>query len=114
MLNKSLSGIGWVTGFSLAQLVANVLLTMILARLLSPEEFGSYALCLVIISFLQIFAQMGTGAAVVGTLIAVLWLGEAPPPYLGLAGTLVALGTLLFHRGARAGLPKALRQGVSE
>ena len=65
MLNKSLSGIGWVTGFSLAQLVANVLLTMILARLLSPEEFGSYALCLVIISFLQIFAQMGTGAAVI-------------------------------------------------
>ncbi len=59
-------------------------------------------------------SQMGTVAAVVGTLIAVLWLGEAPPPYLGLAGTLVALGTLLFHRGARAGLPKALRQGVSE
>ena len=42
----------------------NVLLTMI-RRLLSPEEFGSYALCLVIISFLQIFAQMGTGAAVI-------------------------------------------------
>ncbi len=47
-------------------------------------------------------SQIGTIAALVGTLIAVLALGEAPPPNLGLAALLVALGTLLFHRGARA------------
>ncbi|GGY04837.1 transporter [Litchfieldella qijiaojingensis] len=46
-------------------------------------------------------SQIGTVAALVGTLIAVLALGEAPPPNLGLAGVLVAFGTLLFHRGAR-------------
>ncbi|SDL82558.1 EamA-like transporter family protein [Franzmannia pantelleriensis] len=52
-------------------------------------------------------SQIGTVAALVGTLIAVLALGEAPPPNLGLAALLVALGTLLFHRGARAAsIPK--------
>lgn len=45
-------------------------------------------------------SQIGTVAAVVGTTIAVLALGEAPPPKLGLAGVLVALGMVLFHRGA--------------
>ncbi len=47
-------------------------------------------------------SQIGTVAALVGTLIAVLALGEAPPPHLGLAGALVALGMVLFHRGGRA------------
>lgn len=51
-------------------------------------------------------SQIGTVAALVGTLIAVLALGEAPPPNLALAGALVALGLTLFHRGARAaGVP---------
>ncbi|MFC6669971.1 hypothetical protein [Marinobacterium aestuariivivens] len=45
-------------------------------------------------------SQIGTVAAVVGTLVAVLLLGEAPPPHLGLVVTLVALGTIFFQRGA--------------
>ncbi|EPC01038.1 hypothetical protein L861_10725 [Litchfieldella anticariensis FP35 = DSM 16096] len=55
-------------------------------------------------------SQIGTVAALVGTLIAVFALGEAPPPNLGLAGMLVAFGTLLFHRGARTA---AARSGMS-
>lgn len=47
-------------------------------------------------------SQIGAVAAVVGTLIAVLALGEAPPPNLGLAALLVVVGSLLFQRGARA------------
>ncbi|MCE8033359.1 DMT family transporter [Halomonas sp. MCCC 1A11057] len=45
-------------------------------------------------------SQIGMVAALVGTLIAVSLLGEAVPPYLGLAGALVVLGAVLFHRGA--------------
>ncbi|QTP57967.1 EamA/RhaT family transporter [Billgrantia antri] len=45
-------------------------------------------------------SQIGMVAALVGTLIAVSLLGEAVPPYLGLAGALVLLGAVLFHRGA--------------
>ena len=50
-------------------------------------------------------SQIGTVAALVGTLIAVGLMGEAPPPNLALAGVLVALGLILFHRGARAASP---------
>ncbi|NIC04782.1 DMT family transporter [Billgrantia bachuensis] len=45
-------------------------------------------------------SQIGMVAALVGTLIAVSLLGETVPPYLGLAGVLVVLGAVLFHRGA--------------
>lgn len=45
-------------------------------------------------------SQIGVVAALVGTLIAITLLGESVPPYLGLAGALVGLGALLFHRGA--------------
>jgi len=48
------------------------------------------------------FSQIGTVAALVGTLVAVFLLGETPPPLLGLAGTLVIAGTIIFHRGGRS------------
>ena len=55
-------------------------------------------------------SQIGTVAALVGTLIAVFALGEAAPPNLALAGTLVALGLTLFHRGGRvAAQPTAMQ-----
>lgn len=50
-------------------------------------------------------SQIGSVAAVVGTLIAVFALGEAPPPNLGPAALLVAGGTLLFQRGTRVASP---------
>ncbi|QTF93485.1 DMT family transporter [Halomonas sp. BM-2019] len=56
-------------------------------------------------------SQIGMVAALVGTLIAVLALGEAPPPNLGLAALLVALGTVLFHRGGGPAAGAAARIG---
>ncbi len=44
------------------------------------------------------FSQIGTVAAVVGSLIAVLFLGEALPPHAGLSGVLVAAGLWFFYR----------------
>lgn len=52
-------------------------------------------------------SQVGTVAALVGTLIAVFLLGEAPPPNLGLAALLVLSGSLLFHRGGRRAASRA-------
>lgn len=65
MLKNILGGVGWVSTYSIAQLVANLLLTMALARLLAPAEIGSYAYALVIVTFLQIFAQLGINAAMI-------------------------------------------------
>lgn len=46
-------------------------------------------------------SQIGIVAGVVGTLIAVFALGEAPPPNLFLAAALMLAGSLLFHRGMK-------------
>ncbi|CBV41315.1 EamA family transporter [Halomonas elongata] len=45
-------------------------------------------------------SQIGTVAAVMGTAIAVLFLGESAPPNLAIAGGLVIAGTLVFQRAA--------------
>lgn len=47
-------------------------------------------------------SQIGTVAAVTGTAVAVLVLGEPAPPNLALAAGLVVAGTLIFQRGAPA------------
>lgn len=43
----------------------NIIFTMILARLLSPEEFGTVAVVTVFISFFNLFADMGLGTGVI-------------------------------------------------
>lgn len=43
-------------------------------------------------------SQIGLVAALVGSLIAILALGESMPPNLGIAGALIILGTIIFHR----------------
>ncbi|GAB2800702.1 DMT family transporter [Halomonas shantousis] len=47
------------------------------------------------------FSQIGTVAALFGTLVAIIGLGEALPSHLGAAAALIGLGTVLFHRGAQ-------------
>ncbi|MFT5721542.1 MAG: drug/metabolite transporter (DMT)-like permease [Motiliproteus sp.] len=46
-------------------------------------------------------SQIGTVAALSGTVLAVSVLGEIAPPNLGLAGVLVSIGIVLFQRGAK-------------
>lgn len=53
------------------------------------------------------FSQLGTVAAVAGTLMAVFALAEAPPPHLTLAGGLVAIGTVIFHYTGKTAKPAA-------
>ncbi len=43
------------------------------------------------------FSQIGTIAALIGTFIAILGLGEDVPNHLGPAAILIVLGTVLFH-----------------
>lgn len=51
------------------------------------------------------FSQIGTVAAVAGTLMAVFALAEAPPPNLALAGSLVAMGMVIFHYTGKKNKP---------
>lgn len=65
LLKAALRGVGWVSAFSIAKMVANLVLTVVLARLLAPAEVGDFVFALAILSFLQIFAQLGVNMAAV-------------------------------------------------
>lgn len=62
---KVLRSTGWTTGGMVITQVLNLGRLALLARLLSPEDFGLYAMALVFFAFVQTFAHMGTSAALI-------------------------------------------------
>lgn len=63
--NDLLSGVFWSAIEKYSGLIINLVVSMILARLLTPQEFGVVAVANVIISFLQMFCTMGIGPAII-------------------------------------------------
>ncbi len=62
---KSIKGVMW-SGFSQgSRQVIQLVITVILARLLSPDDFGLVAMADVLISFLAIFTEMGLSSALI-------------------------------------------------
>ncbi len=65
LAKRSVVGIFW-TGLSMGALaVAEVAALLVMARLLSPNEFGLYAAALVVIKFSAIFESLGVAPAIV-------------------------------------------------
>ncbi|MDH7482325.1 MAG: MOP flippase family protein [Armatimonadota bacterium] len=62
---KTIRGIGWSVAGQAGNQVLAALTMIVLARLLSPREFGLLAMVVVITSFANIFAEMGLGSALV-------------------------------------------------
>jgi len=94
---KTILGLGWSVVGQVGQQAISFVIVIILARLLSPREFGLLAMITVITSFASIFAEMGFSAALVQKqdiqqkhLSSVFWLN------LGVG----LLLTLLFIAGA--------------
>ena len=58
-------GVFWSAVEKYSGLVVSIIVTMVLARLLSPQEYGVVAIATVIITFLQMFCTMGIGPAVI-------------------------------------------------
>ena len=130
----ALAGVRWTTlarvGAELLSLVASI----VLARLISPAEFGRAAIALTVIAVAGVLSSQGVGAALVqmrdaervdvqsatalamasGVLFALMaWLiGRfAVPPVLGdRVGYLVALGAPAFLLAAPGTVPQALLQ----
>lgn len=63
--SKALKGGGWIFAGTFGQNLLQFLSFIILARLLTPDEFGVVSVALVIIGFLKIFTELGVGPAVV-------------------------------------------------
>ncbi|MBE7473843.1 MAG: colanic acid exporter [Anaerolineae bacterium] len=62
---KTLKGVAWIT---FAQIIKQVLqygILIVLTRLLSPQEFGLVAMIVVFTGFIEMFRELGLGAALV-------------------------------------------------
>ena len=60
-----LKGMFWITIDKYSGLVLSILVSMVLARLLSPAEFGIIALASVLLTFIGLLSNMGLGPAII-------------------------------------------------
>lgn len=60
-----INGVFWSAIEKYSGLIVNLIVSMILARILSPVEYGIVAIATVIITFLQIFSTVGIGPAII-------------------------------------------------
>jgi len=58
-------GVFWSAVEKYSGLIVSIVVSMILARLLSPEEFGTVAVATVVITFFSMFCSMGIGPAII-------------------------------------------------
>jgi O-antigen/teichoic acid export membrane protein len=62
---RTVRGIGWSATSQLAQLLMSILISAILARLLTPSDFGLIAMVVVFSNFVAIFSNFGLTSAIV-------------------------------------------------
>jgi PST family polysaccharide transporter len=62
---RTIRGIGWSATAQIAQLLMQILISAILARLLVPSDFGLIAMVIVFSSFVAVFANFGLTSAIV-------------------------------------------------
>jgi lipopolysaccharide exporter len=63
--SSAFSGVRWTTASSLSRAGLQFIQVLVLARLLTPHDFGLVAIVMAIMSFLQIFADMGVSYAII-------------------------------------------------
>ncbi len=62
---KTVKGISWAIASQLIRISFNLLVTVILARLLTPEDFGLIAMAAVFINFFGLFNELGLSSALI-------------------------------------------------
>lgn len=63
--NKTVSAIAWVGSLQVISQVLNFLVGIILARLLTPSDFGLVALVLIVVGFSQLLTDFGLSSAII-------------------------------------------------
>jgi len=62
---KTISGIGWNGAGNVARQVLQVITLVVMARFLSPDDFGVYAISMIFVTFMNIFGSMGTSQVII-------------------------------------------------
>src|SRR5438105_15522215 len=65
MTNRTLSGLFWMALATGANVISLLVVLVILARFLSPADFGLAAAALMVIGFSAVFSEFGIGPAIV-------------------------------------------------
>lgn len=65
LTNQAISGLLWMISGTGVQSVIKLLVMIILARLLKPEDFGLISAAMIVISFSEIFSMLGIAPAIV-------------------------------------------------
>src|SRR2546421_796985 len=105
LTSKVTSGVSWLSVAFFAQRAMILVVTAILARQLSPEDFGLIALTLLTVNFVSYFQDMGLSAALVQRkelendhLVTAFWLNVVAGILLGAIGCgLSPLVALIFR-----------------
>ena len=63
--NRVLSGTKWVALANIFKQILQILALIVFARLLTPDDFGLFAILMIFVGFLILFTDMGTAAALV-------------------------------------------------
>ena len=65
LTQETLKGLFWMFSGTGIQFILRLLVLIVLARLLTPQDFGLVGAAMVIVSFSEIFSQLGVGPAIV-------------------------------------------------
>src|SRR4051812_6381709 len=65
MTQRTMSGMFWLLSGSGVQAVLRVAVIVVMARLLTPADFGLVAGALVLIDFVEVFSDLGIGLVIV-------------------------------------------------
>jgi O-antigen/teichoic acid export membrane protein len=97
---QTISGIAWSTVARIAQQALGFIISVILARLLMPEDFGLIAMIAVFTGFARLFSDMGFAAALIQRseiterhLSSIFWLNVMSG--LALTGIMIALASYI-------------------
>ncbi|MCB9100071.1 MAG: lipopolysaccharide biosynthesis protein [Anaerolineales bacterium] len=63
--SRTLNGLFWMFSGTIVQAVLRILILAILARLLTPQDYGLVGAALVVVNFSQIFSQFGMASALI-------------------------------------------------
>ncbi|MCK0147051.1 lipopolysaccharide biosynthesis protein [Arenibacter sp. F26102] len=99
---KGLIGVIWNFSGSIAQILIQLVIVGVLARLLTPQEFGIVAVMMILVTFSELFSHMGIGSALIQ-------LPVITPKHISLAYTLslllgLIMGTLFYFIAPQVGL----------
>ena len=94
--NRAVTGFAWAYGSVMSGRVATFLATLVLARLLVPEQFGIMAFALAVLAYMESLTDLGVGSALV-------YRSDANEPrvastafWIGIAGALVLMTVSWF------------------